>query len=203
MASSKTDICNLALGHLALDSTIENVETERSLNARMCRRFYDQSLEEVLRDGYWSFANRYAALALIEEDPDDRWAYSYRYPTEALKLHEVGIGIRQRSQVTTVPYKIASDDDGKIILCDQPDVYAEYTTLVETVEHYPADFVQALALHLAAAIAPGVTGGDPGKLGTRAMQLYAWRVASAQANDFNEQQDTAPQRESSFIDFRE
>ena len=45
----------------------------------------------------------------------------------------------------------------------------------------------ALSLRLAAYIAPRVTGGDPFKLGMRALELYAVEMSKAKKNASNEQ----------------
>jgi hypothetical protein len=88
----------------------------------------------------------------------------------------------------------------KIIYTDLEDPVAEYTALITDPRQYTADFVQAMALLLAAYIAPRSTG-DNEKLGIRAANLYIWRMGKAQANDSNERQvDADP--ESDFINSR-
>jgi hypothetical protein len=77
------DICNLALSHVGVSTEIANLDTERSKEAQACRRFYEPTREEVLRAFAWPFATRFVDLQLVEEEPNDEWAYSYRYPATA------------------------------------------------------------------------------------------------------------------------
>src|SRR5665648_440114 len=92
--SSATEICNMALGHLASGKEIANLETERSAEAIACRRFFDSARDAVLRDFSWPFATKIKALSLIEEDPNSEWAYSYRYPTDCLNFRRILSGTR-------------------------------------------------------------------------------------------------------------
>jgi len=66
-------------------------------------------------------------------------------------------------------------------------------------QSFPPDFAEAVSLLLAAYLAPTLTGGDPQKLGGRALQLYEWAIARAKANARNEQQDDMLIPESEFI----
>jgi len=59
----------------------------------------------------------------------------------------------------------------------------------------------AVSLLLASYIAPRVTGGDPFKMGDRALRVYNFSYNKAKNNAFNEQQDEQPP-ESEFITAR-
>lgn len=187
--ASKVGICNLALSHLGVGKEIANFETERSEEASACRRFYDQSLEQMLRDFIWPFATKIAALGLVEEDPNEEWLFSYRYPSDCLKFRRILNGKRNSTRQSLQPYRIAQDDTARIILCDLEDAQAEYTINEDDPAMYPPDFAMALSMRLAAYIAPRVTGGDPFKMGDRALKLYEFEVTMAQANSANEEQD--------------
>ncbi len=106
--------------------------------------------------------------------------------------------MRNDTRATRVPTKIVQDDDGtgSLILCDTVGAQAEYTYLVTQIERWPADFVLAFSFRLACYIAPLITGADPFKMGTRAMQLYGIEVVRAEANAANEEQnEEAPDSE--------
>lgn len=201
MASS-TEICNLALSHLRVSKEIANLETERSQEAASCRAFYETARDATLRDFAWAFASKIDSLPLVEEDPNDEWAYSYRYPTDCLKIRRILSGNRNDSHQTRQPYKVIQDSAGLLILTDKRDAELEYTIRADDSDRYPADFILAFSFRLAAYIAPRVTAGDPFKLGERALRMYQLEMSMAQASDVNEEQpDVLP--ESEFIRGRE
>lgn len=74
MANSEVDICNLALAHLG-KQPIASL-TEESVERRICFRFYDQALDELIERSDWSFAQKIAFLA---QRPDADNPYSMRY----------------------------------------------------------------------------------------------------------------------------
>lgn len=187
--ASKTSICNLALRHLGHSKTVANVDTERSKEALACRTFYDQVLAEVLRDFPWPFALRTDDLELVEEDPNDEWAFSYRYPVSSARFRRILSGSRIDTPESKVPFKIGKDDTGRLIFCDLEEAQGQWTDgTIYDPEQWPADFIESVALLLAFYIAPSVTAGDEFKLGARAGSLYNWRVSRGQANSLNEEE---------------
>lgn len=196
--ASDTVICNMALGHLGSTKEIADLETERSAEAIVCRRFYESVRKQTLRDFPWPFATKYATLNTTTNPNDDEWAYAYRYPTDCLAIQRIVSGIRNEAANQRIAYTIVRDDDGKVILTDQVDAVLQYTVDLENEEEYPPDYEMALSLHLASVIAPKLTGGDQFKLGERARQLYEIHLTKAAANSQNEkQQEVDP--ESEFI----
>ena len=196
--SSTTQIANMALSLLGISKSIANLDNENSAEAKACRIFYENTRDTVLSDFPWPFAGKFADLALVETSPNDEWGYSYRYPTDALQIRRILSGIRNDNQDSRVVYKIASDDSGLLIFTDQVDAQIEYTKLITAVEFYPQVFVRAMAYHLAAAIAPRLTAGDPFKREQRCYQLYQATLEAAQAKVLDEEQPDNPP-ESEFI----
>jgi hypothetical protein len=202
MATSKTEICNLALSHLGQDKEIADLDTENSSAARSCRRFYEEVRKKTLRDYDWPFATRISALSLKEEEPNDEWGYSYYYPADCLNARKILSGVRNDTETTKMPYEISHEDDGTVIFTDKEEAELKYTKDIEDVSRFPSDFVLALSYHLAYFIAPRLTAGDDRKLGVQAFQLYQQSIAEAQANATNEVNgDVRP--ESEFITGRE
>lgn len=199
---SAVDLCNLALSHLGVSTEIANLETEKSKEAQACRRFYPVTRDEALRDFPWPFATAIGALALVEEAPTVEWGYAYRYPAACLAVRRIlsGAGRVERPD-TRIPYRIARDAAGLLILTDQPQAEAEWTVLVDDPQQYPPDFVAAVALLLAANIAPRVTGGDQFKLGALAFQKYLLSVDKARATAANEESADRP-ADSEFLTVR-
>lgn len=200
--ASTTEICNLALSHLGVGKEISNVETDRGEEATVCRRFFDIARDRVLRDFSWPFTTKIAALALIEADPNTEWGYSYGYPSDCVNFRRILSSLRNDSRQTRVPYRIANSSSGKILFTDAVDAVAEYTVMISDSAIFPPDFVMALSFCLAMYIAPRITGGDPFKLGSRAMQMYALEIRMAQASAINEEQ-AEEEVQSEFIRSRE
>lgn len=199
---SKTHILNMALSHLGVSKEVQDQETENSIEARASRRHYDNDLETVLTAIPWPFATQFAALGLVEEDPNDEWDYSYRYPSDCVILRRILSGFRTDNQDSRVPFKIGRDDDGTLVYTDEEEAEAEYTYREEDPTRYPQDFVLALSYRHAASIASKVTGGDPFKLGDKCLQLYRITLSEAASNRTDEEQpDRNPDAE--FIRARE
>jgi len=184
--TTETGICNLALSHLGVAKTIADLTTERSVEAGACRAFYETSRDEMLRDGYWPFAKRIVALALVESAPNDLWAYSYRYPADCKRALRIPNGSRVDTEQTKVQFDISSDATARLIFCDLSDAELEYTALITDTSLFDSDFIMALSLRLATYIAPRVTAGDAFKLGDRSRQLFAMSYTKAMATHGNE-----------------
>lgn len=184
-----TEVANLALLHLAItNKTISNLETERSTEANVCRMFYSVALENVLRDYSWPFATKFAALALIEENPNEEWLFSYRYPTDCSRIKRMVSAVEEVSATDRITYKIASDSGGRIILANQEQAKIEYVSKIDDPSKMTPDFIMAFSFKLAHYMAPSLTAGDPFKLGERASQNYEIEISQARSNAFNEEQ---------------
>jgi len=179
-----------------------NVETERSQEASACRRFYDITLEQVLRDFEWPFATKFQALGLIEEDPTTEWQYSYQYPSDCLMARRILSGIRNDDRQSQVPYRLVNNGNTPIIYTDQEDAELEYTVRATDPQVYPPDFTLALSFLLAYYIAPRITGGDPFKRGEAARAEYLASISSAKASAENEEQQEE-QPDSEFMRVRD
>lgn len=203
MADSDVAICNLALAHLGNGKGIASL-TERSAEARACSLWYEQTRDELLREFAWPFAARRGALTLIAALSGAEWGYSYRVPAGTLAVRQLlsPYGFRIPSATNRVPFLLEHDGTGAVLYTDLPDAQLTYTVRVTDVTAFPPDFVQLLALKLAANMAPQLTAGDPQKLGLRALQLYELQLGKAKAQALNEQTPDTP-AESEFIAARD
>lgn len=186
--ASKTDIANLALSHLGHGQDVSDLDLDTSAEARACRAFYDLCLEATLSDFSWPFATKITDLALIGEDPNDEWGYSYRYPLDCLRIRRLLSGINPDTRQSRVPFQLIADDSSGLIYTDEENAQAEYTVLVTNVTFMPSDFKLALSYRLAHYIAPRVSAGDPFKVGQMALSKYVMEIEKARANAANEEQ---------------
>lgn len=202
--ASKTGVCNQALLHLKNSKLITNVDTDNTLQSTTFLAFYDDVLEEMLRDFDWPFAKRIATLALVEEDPDDgvEWPFSYRWPSLCVKARYIVDGnLQPSSQSPRISFEIGADDTGLLIFTAEEDAVLAYTAFVEDVNVMSPKFREALSYRLAYKVAPTLCGSDPTGLGQRALMMYEAEVAKAKAEYMNERRPDAP-RESEFIEGR-
>ncbi len=193
MASSTTEICNLALRHLACGKEIGTLATDRSEEGAALRRFYSISLDKILRDFYWPFATKLAALGEVtssedDDHPTEEWAYQYQVPSDCLRFRKIQSGIRNDTRASRIPYREAYGDSGTVIYTDQADAVGEYTVRVEDVLRFPPDFVMALSRLIAHHVAPSVTRGDPFQMAKANLEAYLMEASRASANAANEEQ---------------
>lgn len=185
---TKTEVCNLAIGHLGIAKQIANIDTERSTEALACKTFFEICRDKVLSDAHYGMSRKYITLGLVEENPNDSWRYSYRYPPTAIKIRQILSGIRLRSNTTEVPYELSSDDAGKLIYTDQEEAIAEITAKITDLNQWPVDLILALSFYIAMMIGPSITGGNAfGSLSDRLVKLYDFHMNQAKANAGNEE----------------
>lgn len=196
--TSDTGICNMALAHIGVGKPIGNLETDASREAQACRVFFETARDEVLRDFSWPFCTRIVTLGLVEETPDEEWAYTYAWPSDAVGFRRIPSGIRNDNRQTRVPYRIIHHETyGKVIRTDMQDAKGEYTFRNEGVEDYPPDFKILVSYKLAGYIVPLLSAGDPFKIGDSMVVKYQIKRAETMAAARNEEQpDQIPEAES-------
>lgn len=151
--ASKIDIFNMALSHIGVSSTVAD-EQERSPERIACSRFFDTCRDALFsyKSMQWGFATAQEALADIG-DPPTGWAYRYRYPNDCVNAIAI-VGVSGRTELFDVApkFKVQYETDGRTILADTEAAVLLYTKRVVEVERWPASFVEAAAVRLAAMI---------------------------------------------------
>jgi hypothetical protein len=198
MATSAVAICNLALSRTGNGQAIAAL-TESSAAAVQLNAIYESTRDYVIRDAPWGFAKRTAAVGLVAADPTTDWLYAHRVPADCLRVRRI-INPSGRNSVSTVPFEIASDDQGELIYSDQYTPVIEYSARVTYEGLFPPDFVSVLAWRLvqdsAVALAVQASFSD------RAVTMYDREISAARKNTRKERQDDAPP-DSEFITARQ
>lgn len=192
MADSDTEIANIALSHIGVAKEIGNLEQDAGAEAQACRRYYSISVNQTLRDFNWPFATKYFVLGLVATNPaeiDQEWTYSYRYPSDCIKLRRIVSGVRPEHRQARIPFQIGQDATGLLIYTNQASAEVEFTKRETNVSRFPDDFVQAVSLRLANYILPRLTAGDPFNLRRSLIALYEWEISRARASAGNEEQE--------------
>lgn len=206
--ASRTSVCNMAIGHLGIGTTISDIDTDQSAEAKACRRFYETVTKTAMRGYDWPFCTKLSSLGLLTErdvdatHPTTEWQFSYAYPSDCQIFKRIPSGARNDTLDSRVKYRILIVGSSKVILTDFEDALCEYVFYNETIEQWPADFVLAHSFLLASFVAPSITGGDPFKRGAAALQSYQWMINDAKSTSQNEEQRDA-QPESEFTTGRE
>jgi hypothetical protein len=202
MASVVT-ICNMALGRIGIDQTIENID-DNNLRARMCKLYFNESRDQVLSDFDWNFASKVVPAGLLVQTPPPGWQFSYAYPTDCITVRALSTeaGLRLPSWYgmgcewgddallaqwqRRVPFQVKANPDttGRIIVTDLEDAYVWYTMRVTDPNQFTPQFVSALAWRLAAEI------GGPLKASAsmvqNAMNMAISVTGQAAADAYNE-----------------
>jgi len=145
-AVSSVSICNLALTFLGATRISSLSDSNKS--ASSCNAVYDTSLEEVLMEHNWTFAQKRKALGLVTGTPiftDDGVTLIYQKPVDALKIN-----------FTNYPDALVKLEGNKI-LSDTSGLEIIYTYLNTDPQSYTKKFVNALATLIAHNIAYAIT----------------------------------------------
>lgn len=186
---SKTEICNLAIGHLGTSKTISNLDSKRDKEAILCKQYYDIALRKTLRDFTWSFATDFKKLNLIREQDRNKkgveWKFVYALPSDCLRVVRVKSGVRIDANYTKVPYKITAGDTNGLLYTDERDAEIEYIKYINTPDLYTPDFIMSFSYLLAYFIAPALMREEGGE--NQLLQKYEHFVMQAKNLTYNEE----------------
>lgn len=197
---TKPQIFNLALQALLLQRQISDADTDNSNEAKVLRTNYSVALETALADMDLDSTSTQADLVLIEEEPNDLWLYSYRYPTDCAKFRRLQSAERIDDESTHYDKAIRIDGGVKCIYTDVEDAIIEYISTDVPLTALSAAAGYAVALKLAKMSAPLITGKGAKALIEKIEANYILAKAEAQENDALENFNPVdPRRASSFV----
>lgn len=213
MSQVATQIANLALTHCGISKPIQALTTDRSVEAQMCRTWYDTARRKALHKIPWSFATKQVTPALVANQPTPEWLYAYQYPSDALSITRfMSWRLNNDTRDSRIPYRIMQPAPiGLSTLTDPPDSYAQSTglwiytnwpgvnnDLLPTVMEYifdnqnisqwPDMFVEAMSLMLASLIVTTLTTENPQQQLVVVRQLMDASFSDAEADNLNEEQ---------------
>ena len=114
MAETSTALANAALANLGHQREITTLATDTTAEAKACRRFYDRVIRQVLAAYPWPFAQKVAALTLVEAltGATDEWAYKYRLPEDCVQPQRLKLaGVRSLRRESQPAFETARDTD--------------------------------------------------------------------------------------------
>lgn len=178
-----TDIGNMALSRLGTRATIADL-TENSTEARQINLWYATVRDELQSLVDWNF-NRVSQALAASGTPPARWASSYAYPSDCLRMRRLDFG--GASWVAGQPaggFEIASDGSGTFLYCNEDQVTAVYAQRVTDPARFTPGFILAFVDCLAAAIAHAIT--QKADLAERLARRAQERIERAIADSANE-----------------
>jgi len=199
MPQTLTDIATLAVLHCGVSKPINNVITEKSLEAQACRNVADLARQTTLRAHPWLFAKRFATPALVAGPSPMatiEWIYAYAAPADMLHMFRfISTRLNNDTRQTRIPYTIANDaTNGILIYTNWPGfntalpVTIEYVFDNQNISQWTIDFGKAMSYYMAYLIAPVLTSGDPYQMQQKLLALFDKAVIDARNNNVNEEQ---------------
>jgi len=183
--ASKVDICNMALMRIGVSTIIADIN-EGSQESNVCAQFFDATLDYILRDYPWNFAEVRVTLAQAAGDPPTNWAFKYAYPSDCLAAIAITIpGLRTPTASARVPFKVAYEPGvGRVIYTDMGTAELVYRARVTDTTMWDPMFVSAFAYLLASEICLPLSVNPA--ISQQARQAYALVSSSAAARNMSE-----------------
>ena len=197
-------ICNMALGHIGVNSAvIADLDTDTGKAADLCRLYFQPALDAALEDFAWPEFTAYRTLGLVQDftavtTPHD-WDYSYRYPEDCANVRRVVL-TSGRNTPNPAPFSLGVDDTGRLIYTDEEDAIVEYGKRVSNPVLFGALFSEAVSWKLASFLAPSMSRIKG--IVELALKMYVLMGARAEVKSGNERQLPKP-NDSEFTRERE
>lgn len=141
--------------------------------ANLCREFYPNTRDAVLRAYPWNCAIRRMALALDASAPLFEYDYKFALPTDPYCL-------RVLETEDDVEFRI----EGRFLLCDETSVNIKFIARITDPGLFDSLLAEAIECRLAAELAYPVTGSPT--LSQAMWELYASKLREARTMDGQE-----------------
>ena len=189
------NIGNMALSRLGTRATIADL-SENSTEARQISIWFETVRDDLQGMMDWNF-NRVTRELSQSGTPPARWAYSYAYPSDCLKVQRLDFGGWYWAWPDpAIPFEIGSDGTNQFLFCNEAVAQAVILQRVTDPNRFSAAFVLAFADSLAAAVAYPIT--QKRDVAAQLQQVAAARLEKAMTDSANEQgsQNLMPMAES-------
>jgi hypothetical protein len=145
MASSETEICNMALTRLGHD--VISALDEGSVTADLCNLFYATTRDSLLRAHLWNFSIKRVDLASTDAEPAFGYTYEFPLPSDCLRV----LRTESEEEGVNAEYRIERRVNGEAtaVYTDDDTCAIEYVSRVTDVAQFDPLFTDALVLLLA------------------------------------------------------
>lgn len=162
--SSSSQVVNTALEYIAAQTQISSL-ADGTPAANAAAVVYVPTVQLMLRELDPDFARYTATLILAgASSPVPPWAFEYAYPTDCVRLRQVrppsgGYNVNDPQPIkSTVAFDMIGIVPRKVILTNQANALAVYTTSNVTEAQWDAVFADAVARRLANPLAMALSG---------------------------------------------
>lgn len=184
MAVDKVKVYNMAAMRIGVFDTRIEATTEVSKIVQCLNEIYDDSVDYVLMEFPWKFAERRVLLSSLGTPPTN-WGYRYSYPSDCVQaLRIVRPGARSLRSDQMIPYQIGTNGTAREIYSDMPSAELIYTARIVDLNLWGAVAVSALAYYLGSQIAMPMSVKPD--VANSALSGYYREVSRAAAAAFNE-----------------
>lgn len=182
--ATDVDIGNMALSKLGTRATIADL-TENSTEARQINLWYATVRDDLQSLLDWNY-NRVTQALAASGTPPARWAASYAYPSDCLKIWRIDFGgTCWNYGDPVIPFEIASDGTNQLLLCNDTATEVVFAQRVSDSARFTPSFILAFVDCLAAAVALPIT--QKLDLAMRLQGIAQGHVEKAMAASANEQ----------------
>ena len=173
MATSPTDICNIALTWLSANPIASIDDT--SIEGKICKANYDFTRRSVLEEREWTFALKRAQLNLLVDPPAFGYSYQFSLPPDFLRSVQAYYSPDECAE----PILHIIEDNR--LLTNEDTVYLRYIYDNTNPELYSDFFIQAVAAKLASVMAMPITANA--ELQLCMLQIYQDHLNRATSSD--------------------
>lgn len=183
---NKTDIFNLALSALYLQKRIADSETDVSNETKVMQLHWKAAYYGALTDLDLDHAAKIAALALVQEDPDDFWDYAYSYPTDCVFIRRIISRNITDDTENFIDRKVGTYNGEKVIFTNESQAKLEYISSDVLPQDLSVEAAMYVAYKLASLSLPLIVGKDSEQTYKLLEVKKAQAYADAKAKDAKE-----------------
>lgn len=185
MTVSETSIANIALARIGGwgdDGMLLDVRADPNKAARVCRIFFDDLRDAMLREHPWNFAIKRAELAALVTKPTFEYLYAYQLPSDFLCMVRTNY---EADGYIDVDYRIEGSTSGSPwVVTDESTMKVEYVARITDPNQWDAQFRDCFAQRLAAELAMPLANSNT--LAERLMKVYEDKIRLAWHRDAQE-----------------
>jgi hypothetical protein len=155
LATSPVDVCNIALKRLGADAIVDF--SEGSSRASLCSQIYQTTVDRILREFEWNFAQFRVTLAQRADVPAFGYQHMYSLPTVpyCVKVNETDPSDAEYDVENSAD--VAGVVQGKVLVTDENQMRIRYTGRIVDVTQWDSSFTDAVAADLAVQMAYPLT----------------------------------------------
>ena len=180
---TKAEIFNLALSALLLDRQIVDADEDKTTEAKVLRKFWTPALKQTIQDLDLDRLTETKVLELYKENPNDLWAFAYKYPNNCATIRRIVSCVREDTRQTKIDLRTGVLDGISVIYTNEYQASIEYIPSDIPLHAFSANAGLALAYRLAYLATPLVAGKGAQKIRQEILQLYMMYKQDAQEHD--------------------